>query len=319
MFTRCIGDLEVPALGMGCWAIGGPFDNEYGQPVGWGHIDDTESIRAIHRALDLGITLFDTANVYGTGHSESVLGKAINGRRDRVVIATKFGRIFADGSRQITGSDARPKAIRRQCEESLRRLQTDVIDLYQFHLGNFDLELAMEVVRTLDALVDEGKIRMYGWSTDDPARAQFFAENGDNCEAVQYRLNIFERNNAMVNLCAEWDMAGLIRGPLGKGLLTGKFTSESELPANDVRSRWDLQSGMQADWLKQLTALRDVLTSDGRTLAQAAFGWLWATSEQAIPIPGFKTIQQVEENVGALEYGPLSDEQMTAVDAILGT
>ena len=317
MLTRRIGDLDVPALGMGCWAIGGPFDNERGQPVGWGDINDDESIRAIHRALELGVTLFDTANVYGTGHSEIVLGKALKGRRDGAVIATKFGRLFEEGSRQVTGNDARPKAIRRQCEASLRRLQTDVIDLYQFHLGNFDLEIAIEVVRTLEALVQEGKIRMYGWSTDDPARALFFAENGTHHRAVQYRMNIFERNPAMVDLCVEHDMAGLIRGPLSRGLLTGKFAPDSAIPANDLRSRWDLQRGTEADRLKQLNALRDVLTSDGRSLAQAAFGWLWATSDRAIPIPGFKTIQQVEENIGALDYGPLSGEQMAAIDAIL--
>ncbi len=318
IFTRTLGrsGIEISALGMGCWAIGGPFTNEHGHPVGWGDVDNAESMRAIHRALDMGVTFFDTANVYGTGHSEKMLGLALSGRRDHVVIATKFGRLFEEGSRHVSGNDARPASIRQQCEDSLRRLGTEYIDLYQFHVGDYDPGQAVEVRETLEDLVREGKIRAYAWSTDDPARARVFAE-GEHCTAVQFRMNLFERNDAMVALCEEHNLAGVIRGPLGRGLLTGKFDATSTLPDNDLRHQWDFASGEKAGQIAQLDALRDVLTRDGRTLAQAALGWLWMRSAQLVPIPGFKSVAQVEENAGALEVGPLAPRQMQEIEALL--
>ena len=318
VFTRTLGrsGLEVSALGLGTWAIGGPLWDEQGRPVGWGHVDDAESIRAIHRGLELGVTFWDTADVYGTGHSERLLGLGLAGARHRVVIATKFGRVFAEGSRQIIGKAADPAYIRRACEDSLRRLNTDYIDLYQFHLGDYDLERAPEVRETLEDLVREGKIRYYSWSTDDPQRARIFAE-GEHCVAVQCQMNLFERNDAMLQLAREHNLAVIVRGPLGRGLLTGKFTPDSRLPADDVRHNWDLSRGPQAEQLERLARLRDVLTRDGRTLAQAALGWLWAISAQTIPIPGFKTVAQVEENARALDYGPLSERQVAEIEALL--
>src|SRR5215469_1912399 len=150
MNTRQLGrsGIQVSAMGMGCWAIGGLF--WAGEtPVGWDTIDDAESIRAIHRALGLGITFFDTADVYGAGHSERVLGCALAEHRDQAVIATKFTNTFDEDTRQITGSSAEPAYIRQACEASLRRLGTDRIDLYQFHWGDYDLARAGEVRETL--------------------------------------------------------------------------------------------------------------------------------------------------------------------------
>src|SRR5690606_28310853 len=119
------------------WAIGGPAFRD-GTPIGWGEVDDEESVAAIHAALDAGITFFDTANIYGAGHSERVLGRALAGRRDEVVIATKFGNLFDESTRQATGRDASPESIRRQCDESLQRMGIETIDLYQFHTGDYD-------------------------------------------------------------------------------------------------------------------------------------------------------------------------------------
>jgi len=318
VFTRTLGrsGLEVSALGLGTWAIGGPFTDPQGQPRGWGQVDDAESVRAIHRALDMGVTFWDTADVYGTGHSEKLLGLALGGRRRHLVIATKFGRTFEEGARQFTGFDASPLAIVRACEASLRRLNADVIDLYQLHLGDYDPQQALEVRETLEDLVCAGKIRYYGWSTDDPQRARVFAE-GEHCTAVQFRLNLFERNDAMLALCTEHNLAAIIRGPLGRGLLTGKFTADSRLPADDVRHDWDFASGEQAAQIARLEHLRAILTHDGRSLAQAALGWLWAISAFTLPIPGFKTVAQVEDNVGALDYGPLSERQVAEIEALL--
>ena len=146
--------IEVSAVGMGCWAIGGPFwDGE--TPLGWGEVDDQESIRAVHAALDRGVDFFDTANVYGAGHSERVLGQAVAGRRPQVVIATKFSSVFDETTRQVTGSDATPGGIRAACEDSLRRLNTDYIDLYQFHDNGYPAEKAAPVRETLEQLVLE--------------------------------------------------------------------------------------------------------------------------------------------------------------------
>lgn len=317
-FTRRLGrsNIEVSALGLGCWAIGGPFLDPQGNPVGWGDVDDTESIRAIHRGLDLGVTFWDTANVYGTGHSERVLGVALSGQRDKAVIATKFGRVFTDGARQFVGTDLSPAHIRKSCEQSLVRLGTDYIDLYQLHIGDANPQYAPEIRETLEQLVQEGKIRAYAWSTDDPERARIFAE-GPHCAAVQFQINLFERNDAMVALLDEYNLAGIVRGPLARGLLTGKFDVNSKLPENDVRRNWDFRQGEQATLLAKLDALREVLTRDGRTMAQAALGWLWAHSERLIPIPGFKSVRQVEDNAGALHAGPLSSEQMAEIDTLL--
>jgi aryl-alcohol dehydrogenase-like predicted oxidoreductase len=318
VFTRTLGrsGIEVSGLGLGCWAIGGPFVTPDGTPVGWGKIDDAESIRAIHRALALGVTFWDTANVYGTGHSERVLGIALEGRRDEVVIATKFGRVFRDGAGQYVGTDLSPAHIRKSCEYSLVRLATDHIDLYQLHIGDAGLDQAVEIRETLEDLVKEGKIRFYAWSTDDPERARLFAQ-GPHCTAVQFQLNLFERSDAMLALLEEYDLAGVIRGPLAKGLLTGKFDANSKLPDNDVRRNWDFKQGAQAEQIARLDRLRAVLTQDGRSLPQAALGWLWAASDRVIPIPGFKSVQQVEDNAGALKFGPLTPQQMKDIDALL--
>jgi aryl-alcohol dehydrogenase-like predicted oxidoreductase len=316
LFTRELGrsGIQASAMGLGCWAIGGPFWRD-GQCRGWGHVDDDESIRAIHRALDLGVTFFDTADVYGCGHSERLLGRALAGWRNQVVIATKFGRVFDERTRHILADDASPDYIRHACEASLRRLRTDYIDLYQLHIGDFDLDRAVVVRDTLEKLVAAGKIRSYGWSTDDPERARIFAQ-GPHCTAVQHRLNMFEGNREMLTLCEEYHLASINRSPLGMGLLTGKFDANSRLPEDDVRHSWDFETDTIAQRLKQLDALRTLLTRDGRTLAQGALGWLWASSQNTIPIPGFKTVLQVEENAGALQFGPLSAEQMHAIEVM---
>jgi aryl-alcohol dehydrogenase-like predicted oxidoreductase len=317
MVMRQLGrsGIAVSALGLGCWAIGGPTWRG-AHPVGWGQVDDTASLRALVRALELGVTFFDTADVYGCGHSERLLGRALAGRREQMVIATKFGNVFDEETRQITGSDARPAYIQQACAASLRRLGTDYIDLYQFHLGDYPLEQAGAVRDTLEDLVVAGKIRAYAWSTDDPARARLFAQ-GPHCTAVQHRLNLLEDNPKMVALCEELHLASVNRGPLAMGLLTGKFTSQSRLPEDDVRHGWDFRAGPVAERLHTLEAVREVLTSGGRTLAQGALGWLWARSVTTVPIPGFKTVEQVEDNVGALGLGPLSGEQMAALAALL--
>ncbi len=315
--------IEVSAMGLGCWAIGGPF--WAGEtPLGWGEVDDNESIRAIHAALDLGINFFDTANVYGAGHSERVLGRALAGRRDRVVIATKFNAVFDENTRQVLGADPSPEGIRRACEDSLRRLNTDYIDLYQFHDNGYPVEKAGPVRETLEDLVKEGKIRAYGWSTDFPDRAEFFAQ-GEHCTAIQLQLNVLDDNPAVIAICEQYNLAAINRGPLAMGLLTGKYDAQTRVSVDDVRGekspewmKYFKDGKPSPEWLAKREAVRAILTSGGRTVAQGALAWLWARSPQTIPIPGFRTVAQVQENAAAMQFGPLTPEQMREIDAILG-
>lgn len=324
-FNRVLGrsGIQVSAVGLGCWAIGGPFWSG-DTPVGWGEVDDEESIRAIHRALELGVNFLDTADVYGTGRSERVIARALAGRRHEVVIATKFGNLFDESARQITGADASPGYIRRACEASLKRLNTDVIDLYQFHINDYPADQAGEVRDTLETLVKEGKIRSYGWSTDFPERARVFVE-GPNCAAIQVDMNVLTDNAAIIALCEQFNQAAINRGPLAMGLLTGKYAANSKLAQNDVRGehspawmRYFKDGKPNPEWLARLDAIREILTSGGRTLAQGALAWLWARSPQTLPIPGFRTVAQVEENAGAMRFGPLTADQMREIDTLLG-
>jgi aryl-alcohol dehydrogenase-like predicted oxidoreductase len=323
-FTRKLGrsGIEVSALGMGCWAIGGPFWRGE-TPLGWGGVDDQESIRAIHRSLDLGINFFDTANVYGAGHSERVLGQALAEKRQNVVIATKFNAIFDENTRQVTGNSAAPADIRQACEDSLRRLNTDYLDLYQFHDGGYPVEKAGAVIETLEELVGAGKIRSYGWSTDSAERAEAFAQ-GKNCTAIQLQLNVLSDNPPTIAVCERYNLAAINRGPLAMGLLTGKYLADTRPASDDVRGdkspdwmTYFKNGKPNPQWLKKMEAVRDILTCNGRTLAQGALGWLWARSEKTIPIPGFRTVTQVEENCGALQFGPLASEQLSEIETLL--
>jgi aryl-alcohol dehydrogenase-like predicted oxidoreductase len=322
--TRTLGrsGIEVSALGFGCWAIGGEWQDTDGQPLGWGKVDDEESVRAVHRALDLGVTFFDTADTYGAGHSERVLGRAIGKRRADVVVATKWGNVFDEETRTRTGGDDSPAYARRALTASLKRLGTDHIDLYQLHLSDADPARAAELRDACEGFVREGLIRAYAWSTDDPARAAVFAA-GEHCTAVQHAINVLQDAPGMIALCEESDLASVNRSPLAMGLLAGK--RQGSLPAGDIRSRppawlqgFEDGTGADPEWLARVDALKDVLTSDGRTLAQGALAWLWARSPRTIPIPGFRSVAQAEQNAGALAKGPLTAEQLADVDRILG-
>ncbi len=314
--------LGVSEIGFGCWAIGGPVTLD-GRPDGWGPVNDDESVAAIRRALELGITFFDTADVYGAGHSEQVLGRALAGQRDEVVIATKFGYTFDIGQQAITGENASPRYIHQACRASLRRLDTDRIDLYQLHLGSLLLAQAQEVASVLDELLADGLIRSYGWSTDDPQRAAGFAKD-TRCAAIQHELNALADTPDMLSVCDTYGLASINRGPLAMGLLTGKYTTTSQVPADDVRAAqpWVgyFTGGRPApEWLARLEAIRDVLAGDGRTLAQGALCWLLARSPRTIPIPGIRTVRQAEQNAAALRLGPLSPADMTDIARLLAT
>jgi aryl-alcohol dehydrogenase-like predicted oxidoreductase len=321
-FRRKLGSsaIKVSAMGLGCWAIGGQFWLD-GKADGWGQVDDDESIRAIRTALDLGVTLFDTADVYGTGHSERILGRALEGYRDKVVVATKFGFAYDEDTRQVAGTNVSPSYIRRACEASLRRLDTDYIDIYQLHCGASPEETEA-IIETLEQLVSEGLIRSYGPSTDDPGLARLFAQ-GAHCVSVQHQLNVLNDAQALLDLCEEYELTSIDRTPLAHGFLSGKYTADTMMPKDDFRGAGHTWVGFFEDgkpkqeFLDNLTAVRDILTSDGRSLVQGALAWIWGRSDRTIPIPGFKTVAQVKENCAAMEFGPLSEDQMREIDTLL--
>ncbi len=320
MNNRILGrsGLEVSPLGMGCWAIGGVW-RFIDIQAGWGEVDDAESLRALQHAFDSGINFFDTAATYGTGHSETLVGKALGDKRDQVIIATKFGFSVNEQARHATRYSDDADVIhnlRADCEASLRRLNTDYIDLFQLHVWDYPLALAAPLRDALEGLVQEGKIRYYGWSTDSVTAARVFAE-GAHCVAIQHDLNVVLDAPEMLALCEQAHLASINRTVLARGALTGKYSRETVFAANDVRTDTWARENILLPAFDRLDALRDVLTSGGRTLAQGALAWAWARSGATIPIPGIRNVAQVDANAGALRFGPLTAAQMREIDALL--
>jgi len=208
------------------------------------------------------------------------------------------------------------KNLPAACERSLRHLRTDSIDLYQLHVWDYPLELAVDVCEALEKLVREGKIRAYGCSTDSVDLARIFAE-GEHCAAIQHDLNVMMDAPEMLALCKQENLASVNRSPLARGALTGKYRRETMFAENDVRSDPWSKDRFFAPTIDKLDALREILTSEGRTLAQGALAWIWARSEKTLPIPGFRTVAQVEENAGAMAFGPLKAQQMQQIETIL--
>lgn len=322
--TRVLGrsGIEVSAVGVGCWAIGGPWTMGP-SPAGWGTVDDEESIRALRAAMDAGVTFFDTAATYGAGHSETVLGRAVGARRSEVVLATKFGyRVDEAAGHVHEGADVSRAAIERSCADSLRRLGTDRIDLFQLHVGDLDPALADDVVETLESLVTRGLIRAYGWSTDDVERARRFGR-GPHCAAVQHRLNVLEDAPEMLALCADQGLASVDRSPLAMGLLAGRYDEGTRFDPLDLRAHrigwmeYFVDGRPDPRWLARVEAVREILTSGGRTLAQGALAWIWARSPATVPVPGVRTVAQAEGNAGALAHGPLTATELAEIQRIV--
>jgi aryl-alcohol dehydrogenase-like predicted oxidoreductase len=319
MDTRLIGNREVSALGFGCWAIGGPFSDPDGKPLGWGEVDDDESIAAIRRAMELGVTFFDTADVYGAGHSERVLGRAVAGHRAEVVIASKWGNVFDENTKVRTHADNSVRYMRLAIRASLSRLGTDYLDVYQLH-SSPTIEEAEPLADAAEELVKEGLIRGYAWSTDDLSRASAWAGR-PGYVAVQHECSVLHDAPEILDLCERHGLASVNRTPLAMGLL-GRRDHTRPTTGADIRSaapEWlrFFENGIPtAQWATAVDALREILTSDGRSLAQGALAWLWARSERTIPIPGFRNVTQAEDNAGALAHGPLTPEQLKEIAAL---
>ena len=322
MELRQLGEFKTSPMGIGCWAIGGLAWNLEKEPLGWGQVDDQESIKAIHAAMAADINFIDTADVYGAGHSERVVSKAIQGKREQIILATKVGVTFQENEKIIEGMNASPEYIREACHASLKRLKTDYIDLLQFHLNDYPTEQAIDVRETFEQLVYEGKIRAYGWSTDHTDRASLFLK-GRHCAAIQHEYNLMSYNDEMISLCEHHQIASIARAPLAMGLLTGKYRKSKPVKGQDIRNssvEWIkyFRNGVpHPKYLKKLAAVKDILTSGGRTLSQGALAWAWAKSPNNIVIPGFKTVDQIESNIEAMKYGPLTYRQIREIEQIM--
>lgn len=311
---------DVPRIGMGCWAIGGPTANE-GPSTSYGRVDDARSRRALNLGYDLGARLFDTAAGYGAGHSEVLIGEEIS-RHEDVVIVTKFG-FAVDEEAGLNGPEAVDDAgIRATIDGSRRRLRRDRLDLALFHLNGFPPEEAGPVFDTLEALVAEGKIAAFGWSTDFVDSARAVCDRA-GFVAIENDYNVFTPATDLMKLAGERDLVAISRLPLAMGLLTGKFRAGQSVGSSDVRGaghdwlRFFTNGEPNADYLERMEALRGLLTSGGRSLAQGALGWILAASPVALPVPGFKTEDQVRDNLGALEKGSLPADIMGEIDKVL--
>jgi aryl-alcohol dehydrogenase-like predicted oxidoreductase len=311
------------ALGIGTWAIGGPWTYD-GLPTGWGNVNDDESIRMIHAAVDAGVRLFDTADCYGAGHSERILGTALSqlpsSAREEVMVATKFGLVFDEATRSGGGADVSPQAIKRACHNSLRRLAVGRIDLYQLHGGVSTPAEATDVVEVLEDLVTAGDIAAIGTSSDAPEIQAVFAASA-HARAVQTQVNVFGRDDAAIEAATRHGFAILSRSPLAMGMLTGKYGESNRPSDDDVRRNtpwWTyFDDDEMSGWLKRLDQVRELLTDGGRTLAQGSLSYLWGLHPALIPLPGARTVEQAVENAQAMAHGPLDAEIVRQIDELL--
>jgi aryl-alcohol dehydrogenase-like predicted oxidoreductase len=298
---------------LGAWAIGGG-DN----PYGWGAQDDADSIATIRRALDLGINWIDTAAGYGKGHSEQVVGKAIAGRRHEVSVATKCGILWKPDGSDIYGH-LKADSIRREVEDSLRRLNVEVIDLYQIHwpLPDEDVE---EGWGTIAELVKEGKVRYGGVSNFSVAQLKR-VQPIHPVASLQppYSMLVRDVEKELLSFCAANDIGVIVYSPMQAGLLTGKFTQErvASLPEDDWRRRSPhFQEPQLSANLALIEGLRPIAERNGRTLSQLAIAWVLRRPELTGAIVGARRPSQIEETVAAGAW-KLSKEDIAEMDGLL--
>lgn len=308
MKYRTLGpEFEVSALGLGCMPMAGTVANMYGAA------DETESIATIHRAIDLGVTFFDTAEVYGPLANEELLGRAIRGKRDGIVIATKFGFRFGEGG--VTGTDSTPGNVRRACEGSLRRLGVETIDLFYQHRVDPNVPIE-ETVGAMGELVAEGKVRRLGLSEAGPETIRRAAATHP-IAALQSEYSLWERDieTEILPLCRELDIGFVPYSPLGRGFLTGQITSRDDLPAGDYRLNDPRYS--EENFAKNMALVKVVTAiaaAHGASGAQVALAWLLAQGEDIVPIPGSKRRATLEDSMAATEL-TLTEDDLARLDA----
>ena len=308
METRELGKsgLFVSALGLGCM----------GMSDFYGDGDEVELIATIHRAIELGMTFLDTADIYGMGRNEELVGKTIKDRRDKVILATKFGNVRrADGT--FVGVNGKPDYVRSACEASLRRLQVDMIDLYYQHRVDANTPIE-DTVGAMAGLIEAGKVRFLGLSeaaSDTIRRAQ----KVNPIAALQTEYSLWSRDpeGELLDTVRELGIGFVAYSPLGRGFLTAKITSLDDLADNDWRRsmpRFEQENfGRNLELVERIKALA---ARKGCSPAQLALAWVLAQGDDIVPIPGTKRRRYLEENIGALDVH-LAPDELAEIDAIL--
>jgi aryl-alcohol dehydrogenase-like predicted oxidoreductase len=301
-------NLGVSTVAFGCWQMGGRY---------WGRVEESETVAAVQRALDLGINLFDNADIYGLGHAEDVLAKALGSRRTEAIIATKVGwRWDEDGN---TAIDLSRKHILEAVEGSLRRLKTDYIDLYQTHLTDSETPVE-ETVKALCDCVSSGKVRYIGVSNVTAGVLQDYLPFG-RIESLQPPYNMLRREIEidLLPLCAEKRIGVIVYEPLARGLLTGKFSATATFNDDDLRKNDRRFQGKQL--IKNLAVvekLKQIAKDNGKTVAQLAVAWVLSQPGVTAAICGVKRSSQIEECAGGSGW-KLSGDELKAIDNILAS
>ena len=299
MQTRTLGQgLEVSTMGLGCMGM-----SEF-----YGRADEGEAIRTIHRALELGITLLDTADMYGPFTNEKLVGRAIAGRRDEVVLATKFGNVRGENGERL-GIDGSPEYVRRACDASLQRLGTDHVDLYYQHRVDRTVPIE-ETVGAMGDLVQQGKVRHLGLSEAAPATIRR-AHAVHPISALQTEYSLWSRDpeEEILPTVRELGIGFVPYSPLGRGFLTGRFQRVDDLAEDDFRRQHPRFQGENLRRnLELVERVRAIADEKGVTPGQLALAWVLRQGEDIAPIPGTKRVRYLEENAGAVEVELTGDD-----------
>lgn len=312
MLFRDLGKsgISVSAIGLGCMGL----SEFYGEPM-----QESEAVKLLHQAMDLGVTHFDTAELYGNGRNELLLGKAFAGRWDKIVLATKFGPRRDDATGEFLGVDGSPANVRASCEKSLKRLGAERIDLYYLHRVDPSTPIE-DTVGEMAKLADEGKIRAVGLS-EASAKTIERAHAVHPVSALQTEYSIFSRDveKDILPACLKLGISLVAYSPLGRGMLTGRWTSAGERPTAETDFRAQRQPRFQPENmesnLKLVEAIKEIAAGKGCAAAQVALAWILAQGDHVAAIPGTTKLANLKTNLGALDCR-LAEEERARLDAL---